>query len=243
MSLHVTTPKPGPYPSSGRHARPALSQQVYLTLRHMLMVGGFKPGESVSLRSLARRLGTSAMPVREAVNRLIAENALRMLPNRNVIVPHMSRERFAEITRLRQLLESMTAEEACRRMDAEKADELDILCQRGLDALARDDIEEILTTNKDFHFCLYEASESDVIVPIIEGLWMQMGPFMRLSLAAGRQRWDGSQHLAIRDAIGRRDPAAISRAVKRDIKQAAAVLFEINAFDAPAAGMLPQLEN
>ena len=222
----------GRYPSSGRAPRLPMSQKIYLTLRDMLMVGAFAPGESVSLRSLARRLGTSAMPVREAVNRLIAEKALHMLPNRYVIVPHMPRARFDEIWRLRQMLEAMAAEAACRNMDEATLSELEMLYARGMDALAADDIVGILASNKEFHFCLYEASRSEVLTPMIEGLWMQMGPFLRLSLAAGRGRWDGSQHRAMMAALHRRDPAAIAVAVKQDISQAADVLVDINAFDA-----------
>src|ERR1700739_2073168 len=96
-------------PDRGTTAAGPVSQQVYRTLRGLLTTGGFQPGETVSLRNLAKRLGTSAMPVREAVNRLIAEQALQMLPNRQVIVPRMTRRKFFELTRVRQLLEGMAA--------------------------------------------------------------------------------------------------------------------------------------
>src|SRR5262249_24542396 len=71
--------------------RGTLQQRVYQALARGRMGGMFTPGEAVSLRTLAARLGTSAMPVREAVGRLIAEGALLMLPNRSVIIPRMSR--------------------------------------------------------------------------------------------------------------------------------------------------------
>ena len=89
--------------------------RVYGALARGLMAGMFKPGEAVTLRTLAKRLGTSAMPVREAVSRLIAERALVLLPNRSVIVPRMSRARFTELTETRQILEGMVAEAACAR--------------------------------------------------------------------------------------------------------------------------------
>src|SRR5579872_5801124 len=64
--------------------RDTMQVKVYRTLARGLMSGMFKPGEAVTLRTLATRLGTSAMPVREAVSRLIAERALVLLPNRSV---------------------------------------------------------------------------------------------------------------------------------------------------------------
>jgi len=63
-------------PSTPGRARDTLRLRVYGALARGLMGGMFTPGEAVSLRTLAARLGTSAMPVREAVSRLIAERAL-----------------------------------------------------------------------------------------------------------------------------------------------------------------------
>src|SRR6266568_178134 len=100
-------------PATPDPARDTLQQRVYHALARGLMGGMFTPGEAVSLRTLAARLGTSAMPVREAVSRLIAERALVMLPNRSVIIPRMSRARFNELTKTRQILEGHVTEAAC----------------------------------------------------------------------------------------------------------------------------------
>src|SRR5258706_1352403 len=92
--------------------RDTMRVRVYRALARGLMAGMFKPGEAVTLRTLAHHLGTSAMPVREAVSRLIAERALVLLPNRSVIVPRMSRARFNELTKARQILEGHVTENA-----------------------------------------------------------------------------------------------------------------------------------
>src|ERR1700756_3083486 len=93
--------------------RDTMRVRVYRELARGLMAGMFKPGEAVTLRTLAARLGTSPLPVREAVSRLIAERALVLLPNRSVIVPRMSRARFTELSETRQVLEGTAAEAAC----------------------------------------------------------------------------------------------------------------------------------
>ena len=80
------------------------------------MVGAFVPGESISLRKLAETLKTSLMPVREAVNRLIAERAFESLPNRKVIVPYLSEEKLTELMYWRKVLESSrSTRSSCRR--------------------------------------------------------------------------------------------------------------------------------
>ena len=66
-----------------------------IELRDFLMVGGVQPGEKITLRELTSAFGTSLMPVREAVQRLAAEGALEVLPNRAIRVPLMTRARVA----------------------------------------------------------------------------------------------------------------------------------------------------
>src|SRR5690606_34687563 len=89
--------------TSGSSERDTLQRRTYETLRQALMAGVFQLGQSVTLRTLAAALGTSPMPVREAVSRLITERALTMLPNRTVIVPRMTRNRCIELFKARQV--------------------------------------------------------------------------------------------------------------------------------------------
>ena len=70
---------------------------IYQELRRSLMAGAFMPGAKVTLRSVSGQIGTSVMPVREAINRLIAERALEVVGDRQVIVPVMTEEKFSEM--------------------------------------------------------------------------------------------------------------------------------------------------
>src|SRR5262245_61459269 len=116
VSARMLSPDLSGGASSGSvQERNTMRVRVYRALARGLMAGMFKPGEAITLRTLAHRLGTSAMPVREAVSRLIAERALVLLPNRSVIVPRMSRARFIELSETRQMLEGMMTEAACVR--------------------------------------------------------------------------------------------------------------------------------
>ena len=88
---------------SGLHAVDSgtLGQRVYTELRDFLMVGGVKPGEKITLRQLTSAFGTSLMPVREAVQRLAAEGALEVLPNRAIRVPIVTKAGVREILKVR----------------------------------------------------------------------------------------------------------------------------------------------
>ncbi|NNM01860.1 MAG: GntR family transcriptional regulator, partial [Gammaproteobacteria bacterium] len=101
-----------PPPAERKPSRASVHELVYQEIRQSLMVGMFAPGEKVSLRSLAQQVGTSLTPVRGAVNRLIAEGAFEVKPNRWVVIPEMSAEKFAEITHWRVELETQATRRA-----------------------------------------------------------------------------------------------------------------------------------
>jgi DNA-binding GntR family transcriptional regulator len=204
---------------AARPARGTLQQRVYHALARGLMGGMFTPGEAVSLRTLAARLGTSAMPVREAVGRLIAEGALVMLPNRSVIIPRMSRERFIELSRARQRLEGMLAEIGCR--NARKAD-IDALVRINEDlrqAIAAADTRTAMTGNLEFHFAVYGLARSQVVLPLIETLWRQAGPFVALAAKMPNIRWTQRHHGRLLAALRAGKARAARQAVEDDIEE------------------------
>ena len=81
-----------------------LHSKVYAQLRGNLMSGRFLPGQTLTLRTLAAALGTSVMPARDAVLQLSGEHALER-SGRSVRVPVLTREQFADIQRMRIVLE------------------------------------------------------------------------------------------------------------------------------------------
>src|SRR5690625_2715306 len=92
-----------------------MAESVYLSIRQLLLTGKIPPGERVTLRGLAKALGTSSMPVREAITQLVNDGALEVLPNRMVRVFKPKLSEFQEIVKLRCCLEGFAAKEADRK--------------------------------------------------------------------------------------------------------------------------------
>ena len=211
--------------------RDTLQLRVYRALANGLKTGMFKPGEAVTLRSLATRLGTSAMPVREAVSRLIAERALVLLPNRSVIVPRMSRARFIELSRARKMLEGMASEAACAPATPALLRQL----SESNDAMKRcievDDLHGALSHNTAFHFTLYRSAGMQVILPLIEMLWLQAGPFLALSLLTPGARWTARFHQAALTALRGGNGQSARRAIEDDIEETTEQLLKRAIFD------------
>lgn len=205
--------------------RESVEERVYTELRDRFMTGEFIPGQVVTLRGLAADLGVSPMPIRQVVRCLIVEGALEMLPNRTVQVPGMTRDRLAELLAVRRALEGMATEQACRYITPRQITQLEKLNAESMRAVELADIRDSLIRNQRFHFFLYEIARSTVLTPMIQGVWLQAGPFMHLALSSSRSFWDGSHHAQLLQALRDRDPTAARLAIERDINQTAEALM------------------
>jgi len=205
-------------PRLGRAKRNTLQSQVYRQLRRGLMSGLFPPGSILTYRSLAALLGTSAMPVREAVNRLAAERALEVWPNRSVVVPRMTRSRFLEVCELRCMLEGYAAARAAATATDKLIVQLRDLSNAAKRSAAGDDTAATLNRNQEFHFAIYRAADTEILLPMIEMLWLQAGPLLHVSLRASPMHWNWAAHDEILDAFVRRDAAEARRAMMQDIR-------------------------
>jgi DNA-binding GntR family transcriptional regulator len=201
----------------GEGERELQHARVYRELREAIVTGRFVPGRPVTLRGVAEELGVSPMPVREALRQLVAERALEMFDNRRVAVPAMSPSRFAELCLARALLEPELATLALPRVtkaDVEAMQALDAAIDR---ALARGDTGAYMRQNYAFHFRLYRASGSSVLLPLVESLWLQVGPFLRMVVGRLGTGYVVDRHQAAVRAIRARDEAALRDAIRADI--------------------------
>lgn len=156
-------------------------EEVYRRLREQILYGGIKPGSAVTLRGLADELGVSSMPVREAVRRLIAERALLLQDNRRVMVPPMTRDTFDQILFARRALEPELAARALPKLakkDIAAIEATDMAIDR---AMRAGDTEGYMRANHQFHFSIYRKSEAWTLVALVESIWLQFGPFMRMA--------------------------------------------------------------
>ncbi|ADH90694.1 transcriptional regulator, GntR family [Ancylobacter novellus DSM 506] len=203
-----------------------LQQWVFRQLRRAVMTGRFPPGKAVTIRGLADALGVSSMPVREALRRLVAERALVLLDNRRVRVPEMTARRFEELVAARTLLESEAAARALPRADRDFLRRLDALNRASDAAVEADDTEAMIETNLAFHAALYGDRPDNVLLPLIESVWLQIGPFMRMALADLHRHYPVDRHAEALMALEAKDEAALRRAIEADIRDGIGHLME-----------------
>jgi DNA-binding GntR family transcriptional regulator len=221
-------------------ARNTLQLRAYRTLSRNLMMGRYMPGDTVSLRTIAVQLGTSPMPVRGAINRLIAEQALVLLPNRTVIVPWMTRSRFTELFRVRQVLEGMVTASACERMTPTLLQKLTKINNSIKQNITDGNIRQMLSQNLNFHLSLYEAADAEVTYPLIEMLWRQAGPFVAMTPRMNGVAWTAKFHDDILRALSDRKPALARKAAEQDIDETLQQILKHANLENPQAGSHPR---
>jgi len=202
--------------------RHTLQEQAYLQLRQALMSGQFVPGQSITLRAAAAALGTSVMPVRDALRRLEIEHALVPRGNRTLGVPEMTCASLAELREIRMVLEGLAAEKAARHIAPREIRLLDARYQALAAAASAGDCEEYMRVNWSFHSAVYQASRSELLVAVIEPLWMRIGPYVRFMLPDRTSMVASlANHSSALDALRRRDGSAARQAIQRDLYESA----------------------
>jgi DNA-binding GntR family transcriptional regulator len=162
--------------------RETVQDRVYGQLRQTLISGGFAAGDLLRIVELAERLQTSTMPVREALGRLVSEQALEAMPNRTVRVPLITRQRLDDLERARVLIEGRLVEMALPCLTADDIATLKQInqdCDAAFDEHGQDIGPVTSQFNQRFHFHIYAAAGSHVLIPIVESLWLQSGPVVR----------------------------------------------------------------
>jgi len=198
-------------------AEPLLHASVYEELRARFITGKIAPGAGLSTRGLAAELGVSQMPVRDALSRLAAEGAVVIRSKRRIEAPPMSEARFADLLTCRLLLEPEAAALALPHIGPallRRLTEIDEAMDRAMEA---GDVIGYMECNFAFHFNIYRANGRATLNRLIETLWLQFGPFMRVVYGRyGTANLVDQHHVALA-AINAGDEAGLRAAIASDI--------------------------
>lgn len=209
-----------PRPSAPAVAAPAnsLHTDVHAELSRRFITGRLTPGGTLSTRGLAEELGVSQTPVREALSRLAAEGAVQIRSKRKIVVPAMTAERFSDLLRCRELLEPEAAVCALPFIDARGIRRLQQVDAAIGIALKSGDVNAYMQGNYDFHFSIYRAQPRRTLIQLIETLWLQFGPHMRVVYGRVGTANLIDQHEVALAAIRAGDARKLGRAILADIR-------------------------
>lgn len=219
-------------------ARKTVHDLVYEQLRDALMSGAFEARKSFTIASLSERFHTSHMPVREALRRLASENALSISASGTAYVPAITAPELRDITRARMIVESATARIAGPLLTAADVATLEQILGHHRASASAGNNTEMTAANRAFHFHIYRAAESPVLLSQIENLWLRSGPYVRFLsdrmgdlLKTDHKSGFTDHHAAMIDAIRHSEWDALAAACQADIQASQDLLLDILASD------------
>ncbi len=196
-----------------------LWQRVYDYLRTEILEGRLQPGTELIEVALARQLGVSRGPLREAIGRLAAEGLVTVSPRRGAVVRSLSKEEFLELYQVREALERMAVQLAVPRLADEQFQGLAEL-NEAMDAhAARDEVDAFFEANLAFHARLFEAAGNAKLQDLYRQLLGQLGSYRLRSLTLrGNLQRSVAEHKAILRAARRGDAERAARLMADHIR-------------------------
>ena len=140
--------------------RVLLSDQAYDVIRRSILDGSLAPGDRIVESEIARRLGVSQAPVREAVKRLAHEGLVTSMPRRGTYVTQISTEDVDDAREVRAMLEEAAAREAVTRFDTATRRRLEAFVDRMRNAASSQDLAVFRASDMGFHRTVIELSGS-----------------------------------------------------------------------------------
>jgi len=182
MSLQTTSP-----------VTPTLvADQVYEVLENAILKGSLESGSPLRVRDLAAMVGTSVMPVREAIRRLEEAGLATRIPHKGAAVRTFTATELIHIYDVRTILEVQAATQGARHVTRQNLREMEASCGSMQKAVAEGRIVDALDLDEEVLRTLYRASGNPVLVSTIEQLWLQCRPYKVIGATEARANNDNS---------------------------------------------------
>jgi DNA-binding GntR family transcriptional regulator len=220
-------------------SRSVLADQVKDRLLAGILTGRYAPDDRIVETQVARELGTSQAPVREALRGLEALGVVEITPFRGARVRRPTRRELLEAYVVRSTLEALGARLAVPRLTDEDLDEL-AACVEEMQAAARaGDGHAVAEADARFHGRILELGDNGTLARV----WGTLEPFSRtyitLVVPGADPQWSADLHVPILEALRRRDVEAVVAALERHFEEVSANMAERLPDDIPDDGGEP----
>ncbi len=183
------------------------------------------PGQKLVVRVLAEELGLSPTPIKEALAALEREGLVAAVPHRGYFIPRITLHDIEELYALREVIEGLASRLAAGRADKDLVADLDRLLSRQRAAVRKGDVEEYGDLDLAFHRRLREASGNRRLSRVGDSFGGQIRLLISTSAKLpGRLPASLQEHVAVVEAIRRRNPAAAEDSMRRHVRQAGLAL-------------------
>ncbi|MGH3445076.1 MAG: GntR family transcriptional regulator [Nocardioidaceae bacterium] len=197
----------------------AASVRIADHLRTAILRGEFRPGDRIRQEEVAERLGSSRIPVREALRILEAEGLTEHEANKGARVPRLSQHEVDVVYQMRERLEPLALAESLGHLTDSDVGRLEEVQRQIEDNV---ELDRFLELDREFHLHSYAGCAIDPLMSMVTRLWNSTQPYRRtfVSLGGPGRMWVvNAEHRLILDAVERRDPVDGERYLSGHIRR------------------------
>ena len=202
----------------------SLAHKAYCSLKESIMTNEFKPGDCLSENALAKALGMSRTPIREAIKVLSSEGLIEIHNGVGAFIKHITVKEIHDIFEVRSALECIAVDSALDRISQEELEEIEKdWLKLYADAVAGKQIGYGILSGHDskLHELIVVKCDNDFLINIIAGIKMKIARFQKISATAlGNELNTISQHLELIKIMKSRNAEALKHELKAHILQA-----------------------
>lgn len=197
----------------------SLRDTAYDAIKHRIITGSFRPGEYINELQLSSLLKIGRTPVHQALDRLMVEGMVEVIPRKGVIVKPVSLSEVLQTIEVQLINEPFGARIAAEQADAADLEELAEVIARERHAASTRNVESLMLLDREFHSLVARATKNDVLAEFLQNLHERSLRFWSISLKSPKQyETVPDQHAAILDAFARRNPDKAETAMRRHIE-------------------------
>jgi len=206
----------------------SVRELAYNNLKSAVLAGRFNPGERLTEEHLAKSMGVSRTPVREALHKLESEGLVKPMERRGFSVARDSREEMEDLFDIRAALEGYAIRLICARIDDGSIDELQNLIGQAEKALQRKKLDEVFKYNTRFHDTLHgliaHKSRFHSLIADTRKYVLRYRKDSLHYLAGARRTIDGHKKIVL--AISLKDPDLCERVMREHVQEAKEEAFK-----------------
>lgn len=195
-----------------------MTDQVFTAIQDAIMSGEMPAGYRLRIRDIAAQVGTSVMPVREAIRRLEEAGLAERVPNKGAVVKGLTLEELVHVYDVRRVLEAEAARQGAGAISAADAEAMQHHYEQILTAVSDGDLVGALDADEAMLETLYRASGNPVLTDLIRGLWRRCRPYKIAGARRAAEESDDSQWSLF--------PPQIVESARQNDPRAAAALTE-----------------
>jgi DNA-binding GntR family transcriptional regulator len=183
-----------------------LRDAAYEAIKHRIITCKFKPGECINEASVAELLGFGRTPVHQALDRLMLEDMVDVIPRKGVIVKPVILSDVLQMVDVRLVNESYCARLAAERADDADIKQLDVIASRARKAIVDRNIQAMMMLDRDFHLTLARATRNSELAELVRKLNKRSLRFWYISFTTPDHHTSfQEQHEAILAAVRNHD--------------------------------------